>query len=216
MKKPTANEPNAEIAAIAAVYKALEGLTPEAQSRVLGYVARMLDIKFSPAEEDETTSTRPPDLSSVTGSSVPTGKMSQPEVSATGEDGLEGISPVARKWMTRNALHPKALSAIFSLGVDEIDLVAKEVPGKSKKDKMHSVFLLKGVAAYLGGGVARFTHEQVKEACLHYGAYDSGNFATHLRSFAGDVSGDATGGYALTTRGLASATEMVKGMSGPK
>jgi len=35
--------------------------------------------------------------------------------------------------MTRNGLEAEKLSAIFSLGIDEIDLVAKSVPGKGKK-----------------------------------------------------------------------------------
>ncbi len=50
----------------------------------------------------------------------------------------------------RNGLTAKGLSGVFSLGVDEIDLIAKNVPGKSKTDRTHSVLLLKGVAAYLG------------------------------------------------------------------
>jgi hypothetical protein len=78
---------------------------------------------------------------------------------------------------------------------------------------MRSVFLLKGVAAYLGTGAARFTHEQMKEACLHYDAFDAGNFATNFKGLASEVSGSKDSGYALTARGLASATEMVKTMT---
>src|SRR5437899_12583099 len=85
----------------------------------------------------------------------------------TPNDELDGISPVAQKWMRRNVLQVEHLSSIFSLGADEIDLVAKNVPGNSTKARMRSVFLLKGVAAYLAGGAPRFSHEQVKEPCLH-------------------------------------------------
>jgi hypothetical protein len=92
-------------------------------------------------------------------------------------------------------------------------LIAETVSGKSKKDKMHNVFLLKGVAAYLGSGAARFTHEQIKEACLHYDAFDAANFATHLKSISADVSGSKAVGYTLTARGIASATELVKTMA---
>jgi hypothetical protein len=97
--------------------------------------------------------------------------------------------------------------------VDEIDLIAKTVPGKGKRDKMRSVFLLKGAAAYLGTGAARVTHEQIKEACLHYDAFDVANFAVNLRSLSGEVSGTKEAGYTLTPRGLASATEMVKALT---
>src|ERR1700731_4194300 len=91
-----------------------------------------------------------------------------------------GISPLARKWMTRNGLGAQSLTSLFSLGADEIDLVARTVPGKSKRERMRSVLLLKVIAAYLSNGAARVTHEQVKEACLHYDAYDSPNHAKYL------------------------------------
>ena len=81
---------------------------------------------------------------------------------------------------------------------------------------MHSVLLLKGIAAYLGSGAPRFTHGQLKEACLHYKAYDRPNFATYLKSFSADVTGDKSTAYALTPRGLSSGTDMLKGMLHPE
>ena len=129
------------------------------------------------------------------------------------EGELEGISPVAKKWMKRNGLTVSRISSIFSLGVDEIDLVAKKVPGKSKAQRMHNVFLLKGIASYLGTGSARFTHEQIKEACLHYDAFDAPNYALNLRNISADVSGTKETGFSLTARGLSNATELLKGMT---
>jgi hypothetical protein len=113
---------------------------------------------------------------------------------------LGGISSVARKWMARNGLQASELTKVFSLGVDEIDLVAKTVPGKSKRERMRNVFLLRGVAAYLGTGAARFSHEQVKEACLHYDAFDATNFAAHFKSLSNEVSGSRDTGYTLCSR----------------
>ncbi|MBZ5698620.1 MAG: hypothetical protein LAN18_08740 [Acidobacteriia bacterium] len=204
-KKMTEQEP--EIAAIGTVYKALEKLAPEAQARVLSYVRGKLKINAPipeqgnvghPKEAEDTPAT-------IAIEGTPEGPKAE-------EDGLEGISPVAKKWMTRNGLKAQTLSAIFSLGGDEIDLIAKAIPGKSKRDRMHSVLLLKGIAAYLGSGAARFTHEQLKEACLHYKAYDAANFATSLKSFSAEVSGDKSTAYVLTPRGLSSATDIVKKM----
>jgi hypothetical protein len=205
MKKMADNKVDPEIAAISIVHKALEKLPSDAQARVLAYVARKLKINISMDNggADDATISQP----DIRPAAPRTPR--QPETGGD-EDGLEGISPVARKWMIRNGLDAKGLSSIFSLGVDEIDLVAREVPGKNKREKMRSVFLLKGVAAYLGNGAPRFTHEEVKEASLHYRAFDAGNFARALKSFSGEVSGDPNTGYSLTTRGLASATELVK------
>lgn len=206
-KKPPA-APALEIGAISAVHAALKALEPEVQRRVMNYVALMLKIP-APTSEIEVS----PDLpGEKTDDAIPKKGGSEPDREGAGDE-LEGISPVAKKWMARNGLEPNALSKIFSLGVDEIDLIAKTVPGKNKKERMHSVFLLKGVAAYLGAGAARFTHEQIKETCLHYDAFDAANFAVYYRSLSADVSGTKDTGYALTPRGLASATEVVKGMT---
>jgi hypothetical protein len=127
---------------------------------------------------------------------------------------LDGVSPVAKKWMARNGFSVSGLSSLFSLGVEEIDLVAKTVPGRKKKERMRSVFLLKGIAAYLSTGAARFTHQQWKEAALHYDAFDAANFSTYFKSLASEVSGSKGSGYVLSARGIASATEVVKELVG--
>lgn len=205
MTKKAALGMDPEIIAINDVYAALKDLDPEAQSRVLGYVAGKLKI-LAPASETQFESrSRQSDDTGQTNKGV-----GGSESDSQGNDDLDGVSPVARKWMIRNGLQSKQLSAVFSLGVDEIDLVAKSVPGKNKKEKMRSVFLLKGVAAYLGAGAARFTHEQMKEACLHYEAFDAANFALNFKSLSSEVSGNKDSGYSLTARGLTNATEMVK------
>ncbi len=203
-KKPN-NQPDPEIVAISDVYGALKMLAPDAQSRVLSYVAGKLkiathEIHLEQEQREKTTEV---------------GRNEKPDAESMGEEGdhLEGISPVAKRWMARNGLEASKLSMVFSLGVDEIDLIAKTVPGKNMKERMRSVFLLKGVASYLGAGAARFTHEQIKEACLHYDAFDAAHFALHLKSLASEVSGSKDTGYTLTARGLANATEMVKSIT---
>jgi hypothetical protein len=49
-------------------------------------------------------------------------------------------------------------------------------------------------------------------ACVHYDAFDANNFAAHMKNFSADISGTKEAGYALTARGLTSATELVKQM----
>jgi hypothetical protein len=196
-----------EIAAISIVYGALKGLEKESQIRVLEYVAAKVGSRLS---TDASGSAREK-YSEGMADAKP---AKDPEHSKSDEtDEFEGISPVAKKWISRNDLGAKSLSKIFSLGVDEIDLVSKTVPGANKKEKMRNVFLLKGAAAYLGTGAARFSHEQVKEACLHYDAFDVGNFARYFGSLAAEVAGNKESGYTLTARGLNNATELIKQMA---
>ena len=205
MKKATSmqSDGKAEIEAIGTVFEALRNLDSAAQLRVLKYCAGMFGLELS-------------DSRHIEGSFVRTEydhdtMVTLPPVEPSSDD-VEGINAVALKWMKRSNLSSKDLQKLFSLGIDEIDLVAKSVPGSSKRERMRNVLLLKGIAAYLSSGTPRITYEQLKEAALHYNAYDSANFAAALRSFAPDVGGTKESGYTLTARGLTTATSLVKDM----
>lgn len=198
-----------QISAIGTVYGAVKDLTPEAAVNVLSYVRGLVAPGESWSLDPISVSPPPvePDIHSIERSS------SKNEISVVEAEG-DGISSVGHKWMRRNGIKPEELGKIFSLGLDEIDLVAKKIPGKGTKQKMRAVFLLKGISSYLGSGASRFTHEQVREACHHYDAWDSGNFAVYLKSFSTEVGGTKDSGYNLSSRGLAAATELVKQMIG--
>lgn len=199
------NDP--EFEAMLTVHRALKDLLPDAQNRVLEYAARRLSLKLHASGGDTGKQRRD---SSLNESANLADDVSRSEDSA--DEGSEGINPIAQKWMRRNGLTVSALSPFFSIGLDEIDLVARTVPGKQTKEKMRSVLLLKGVAAYLSSGAARVPDEELREACIHYAAYDKSNFASHLRSFGSEASGTRESGYSLTALGLTSATDMIKAM----
>lgn len=197
---------NIEISAIGTVYEALKSLEEKAQRRVLDYVANMLGLGSALPPPARTNDNEFPGNLDTESASVD----AKSDALESSVDGAEGISPIALKWMKRSGLSTKDLAKLFSLGGDEIDLVAKDVPGKSVKGRARNVILLKGMAAYLGAGAARITHDQIKEACIHYKAFDSTNFATHLKSIAAEVSGNKESGFSLTARGMASATEVIQ------
>lgn len=212
------DEMDTEILAIASVYNALKELTPDEQARVLDYVQRKLrrelpQLSPSPSSPFDVPVTSTPDAPSAGGSSV---QQSASEVSAIQngdpppDTDESGINSVALKWMQRNGLTVEGLGQLFSLGLDDIELVAKSVPGKSKRERMHSVALLKCIAAYLGSGAARISHAELKEACLHYDAYDVANSTAYMKAFATEIGGSAKQGYTLSARGLAAATDLVK------
>jgi hypothetical protein len=201
-----------ELKAVGAVYLALKPLDAAIQLRVLRYAAEMLgiDVPASLAKGQSSGAHEEAPDDSVPPASAPV----LPEKPAADE--IEGISPVASKWIKRSGLDSKSLQKLFSLGIDEIDLIAQAIPGSNKKERMRNVLLLKGVAAYLGSGVPRVNYEQLKEACLHYKAYDGTNFAAYLKSFASEVTGSKEVGFTLTARGLTAATELVKKMLSTK
>ncbi|MBK8097851.1 MAG: hypothetical protein IPK26_12130 [Planctomycetes bacterium] len=203
-----------EFAAISAVYEALSSLDVTSQRRVLSYVMSKLGIETAPPESSMRMEDRTGSGAADSDASRDSDRGARASQQGSTEADTDGISAVALKWMRRSGLDSSRLGDLYSLGVDDIDLVVKSVPGKTKKDRMLSVILLKGIAAYLSTGVARVSHAHVKEACLHYDAYDQANFAKHLRSFSPEVSGDVGSGFTLTPRGLTRATETIKSMLG--
>lgn len=199
-------EHDPEISAIALVHSALKELDIAAQGRVISYVAGKLGIQLATHGQgggynEETVWSKEPLIEEPVGNRTTTDSTDS-----------SGISPVALKWMKRNGFATGQLSKLFSIGGEEIDLITESVPGKSKTQRMHQVLLLKAIASYLGTGVARVSHEQLREACLHYDAYDSTNFAKQLKGLAAEISGTKESGFTLTPRGLTKATEAVKAL----
>lgn len=204
-------EEDAEFNAIRQVYAALKNLDVEAQNRVLEYVSRRLSL-IVPNTAAFAHSNDPASMTAE--ATLVARENPKSEQDGPSEDGLlEGVSPIAQKWIKRNGLTNMHLEPLFSLGVDEIDLVAKSVPGKSKPERVRSVLLLQGIASYLSTGAARVPDEKLREACRHYNAYDATNFSKHLKAVSAEATGSRESGYTLTSRGLAAATEMIKNYS---
>jgi len=195
-----------EFTAITQVHTALRNLDPGAQVRVIEYVADKLGVLGQLGMSTGERRAREPEPADRSAESA---EKRQPTEPPSGSADDDGINSVALKWMKRSGLAVQSLTSLFSFG-DDIDLIATTVPGKSKTQRVHSVLLLKGVAAYLASGVPRVTHEQLKETALHYDAFDGPNFAAHIRSFAPEISGTKQSGYTLTPRGLSAATELIK------
>jgi hypothetical protein len=205
----------AEIAAIGVVYEALNPLPSEGRERVLRYVMSALSVELASGKVPAGEISDSPEhtLSEVEPRDVEVRPSEGTGAVEEGSDSeMEGISPVATKWMRRNGLSEQHLEGIYSLGLDEIDLVAEKVPGGSKRKRMRSVFLLKGVSAFLSSGVARYTHDQIREICQHYDAWDATNFGRDLSAFSAEVGGTKETGYQLTPRGLGAAAQLIKDM----
>lgn len=192
-----------EMDAMAVIYAALRKLDVSAQRWVLRCVMDRLGLEPAAASEHEGQ----PDVKDIVTRADPERPTPAPTTELVAAN---GISSVASKWMVRNGFTAANLASLYSLGQDELDLVAKSVPGNSKKDRMRSVFLLQGVASYLSTGVARMSHDKVKEACSHYDAFDSPNFARHMKGLSREIGGTKEAGYQLTASGLSAATDLIK------
>jgi len=213
MTRKTDTDP--EFNAMRVVYDALKDLDANAQKRVLDYVLRRLSLDTDEFLTERSGSTfSPSELARE--NEDPKANAPASTRGAASEEEFDGVSPIAQRWIRRNGLTAEQLSKLFTLGIEEIDLIAKTITGTTKKDKMRSVALLTGVAAYLGSGVAQVEHEALKEALNHYNAYDVTNFSKYIKDMAGEISGSKETGYTLTARGLAAAAEIVNELTAKK
>lgn len=206
-----------ELDAMRQVHAALSQLQdPDAQIRVLEYVTKRLAL-HSAAYREPPFTREPESVHSPEPKHEPdTQRRPTPKHTGSAEGAeLEGVSPVAQKWVKRNGLVESQLNQLFTLGLDNIDLVAKIVPGRTVTDKLRNVALLEGTAAYLSTGIARIPHDKLRETAGHYKALDT-NFAKNMKRLASDVVGTQAGGFTLTTRGLSAAGDLIKEMTTPK
>lgn len=206
MPEPKSVEDDPEFLAMQTIHNALKPLDQDARGRVLGYVRQRLGMadaadvaagsrrSFPPTEEHRET---------------PAASTPGDEVDASSD----AISPVALKWMKRAGLSKPALAKVFSIDLDQIELVTSEVPGENKRERLHNVFRLLAMAEYVATGAARVSHDELKEACLHYDAYDTANHAAGLKKLGREISGTKESGYTLTPAGITEATKLIKEMT---
>jgi len=212
---PDAPDHDPEYEAIGKVYTALKSLEPAAQQRVIDYVLQRFALKpskFDVDKQQDDENDRPLDDSIDQPGTLAESKRNDDAVDEEEADVLAGMSPVAVKWMRRNGLTAMQLAQLFSLGVDEIDLIATSIPGKTVVQRLRSVLLLQAIAAFLGSGTAKVSAEKLKQAASDYKADAGSNFWKYMKGMSPDVAGSLSSGFVLTARGMASATDLIKGI----
>jgi hypothetical protein len=214
-------DPDTEFQAMAQIYAALKPLDVGGRKRVLDYVLSRLGVDLRPkldekARKNEALQNQETELDDHALDEEATKAKNDIGLEDNEVGEIEGISPVAKKWMKRTALPGEKLSELFSLGVDEIDLVSNSVPGQNTKERLRSLILLQGIASYLGTGAPRVDYSKLKLAMQYYGIDPGKNMSTYLKDFASESSGSVSAGFTLTARGLNSATELIKEMVGRK
>lgn len=187
-----------EVEVLAAIDAALSSLTDvDARHRVLSWAV----AKYGPIAVLQ-RSTRPSDPENVARASD--GAVSAPR---------SGIHPLAQQWLKRNGIAAdERLSAVVSIDHAEVDITVDDLPDTTAKARMRSVFLLRGIAAYLATGDWRFDDSSARRTCRHYNAYDPSNFSSYLRDLSIEVMGDKETGYTLTARGQKAAAELLRAL----
>ena len=113
-------------------------------------------------------------------------------------------------WMEKNALKAEDLQQSFSFENGKVEVIATEMPGKSKSQKTLHAYLLAGLRVFLESGQSAFTDAEARELCEKSGCYDQPHHSEYLKSFKNLISGSKAAGWKINNPGLAEAAKIVK------
>src|SRR5437764_1453639 len=103
-----------EIAAMNVVVNAIKDLESASQQRVIEYAITRFNLSGLPTRQGAVDGELPEEDTTLKTSDA--GNSGSVDLPPLADDGIEGINPVAKKWMTRNGLSGEALGKLFSLG----------------------------------------------------------------------------------------------------
>lgn len=141
---------------------------------------------------------------------TPSGPKAPAEQVSIGE--LDGLSARARVWMKQNSLTAEQLQQVFHLSSDGVEVIAPQMPGKSKREQTYNAYVVAGIGNLLLTGVAAFDDKEARALCERSGCYDSANHSAHLRHRGNEFTGSKEKGWTLTAPGLKRAAEIIKEM----
>jgi hypothetical protein len=127
-----------------------------------------------------------------------------------GDDELSSLPARARTWMRQNSVTGDELEQVFHITDSSADVIAGEVPGKNKKEKTYSAYVLAGLAKFLATGEATFDDKAARALCETFGCYDQANHSSTIKDKGNEFTGTKDKGWTLTAPGLKRAAALVK------
>jgi hypothetical protein len=128
-----------------------------------------------------------------------------------GEDGEVSELPTrARLWMKQHDVSLEELQQVFHLADGAAEMIAGEIPGKNKREKTYSAYILTGLAQLLATGNATFDDKSARSLCESSGCYDPANHSATIANRGNEFTGTKDKGWALTAPGLKRAAALVK------
>lgn len=143
------------------------------------------------------------------GSRAPKG--AQKNFDSEGQGG--GFGAKADRWMTQNGVSMAAIEEVFHCEGSEIQVIASQVPGSSKRAQTHACYLICGIRAMLATDEPKFTDAEATDLCKHIGCFDAANHAKSRAELGNIVAGTKSAGYTLPAPGLRAAATLLKAMA---
>lgn len=126
------------------------------------------------------------------------------------DDDLSSLPARARTWMRQNNVTVDELEQVFHIADGNADVIAGDVPGKNKKEKTYSAYVLAGLAKFLATGEATFDDKSARALCETFGCYDQANHSSTIKEKGNEFTGTKDKGWTLTAPGLKRAAALVK------
>ncbi len=123
------------------------------------------------------------------------------------------IGPNAKRWLRQNHIDESDLHEVFYIQQGNVEIIAHDVPGSSKRAKTRSCYLIAGIRSLLSTDQADFGESEAVEFCRHVGCYDSANHANTRKELGNQLRGHKETGFSLSAPGLRAAGDLVKTMA---
>lgn len=121
-----------------------------------------------------------------------------------------GICPKALVWMKKNSITREELDHVFSMDENSIDIIAAEMPGKSKREQTVQAYIICGVGTFIRTGETTFTDKDARTLCIKIGAYDQANHSKSIKELGNFVTGTKDSGWKITNPGLSEGAKIIK------
>jgi len=133
-------------------------------------------------------------------------------IAADGGGETSVLPPRAQAWMRQNGVSLEGLRQVFQLENGSAEVIG-DVPGKNKKEKTYSAYVLTGLSKLLSAGSPAFDDKTARALCESSGCYDQANHSVHLKERGNEFTGTKEKGWSLTAPGLKRAAVLVKEMA---
>jgi hypothetical protein len=131
-------------------------------------------------------------------------------IAGDNEGETSALSARARTWMKQNGVSLEELQQVFHLESGSAEVIAGDIPGKNKKEKTYSAYILTGLSKLLSTGSPAFDDKAARALCESSGCYDNANHSVTIRERGNEFTGTKEKGWSLTAPGLKRAAVLVK------
>jgi len=139
----------------------------------------------------------------------------RPEISPIGAArkvpvaGGEAPVPAKPDFFSKYSITEEEWSRVFYFDGNSYSIIVKDLKDKRIAKKQIKLALLLGVKGLLESGEPAISKDSLVELCKEYSAFDSSNFATHMKH-AKNLLSTKSNGWALTVPGKEEAAKIIK------